>query len=119
MIEDRLREAIEAHRAPDVGKPGWDQIEQRAADARHHAARQRAERRVVMLAASVAAIGVATTAVLRDGDSSVRVVANDPAPTTTAAPATTTSAAAPEPSPAPDPATVDGIYPDRTAYERD
>ena len=121
MIEDRVRRAIEAHEPSDVAPPPWEAIE--AGAARHHVvARRRRLIVVVSAAAALVLVVVGLAAVVgRDGDESVDVVTEGPDPTSTSTtettvPTTTTTVA---PAPAfPDPARVDGIYPDRKAYER-
>jgi Immunoglobulin-like domain of bacterial spore germination len=121
MIEDRIRRALDAH-DPGVGEPPpWSAVEEAAAVVR---AAHRRRRLVVsaVAAALVVVVGAAAVLALTDRDDGRNVVTEQPqeestttstteAPTTTTSPPTTVA-------PFPDPASVDGIYPDRKAYER-
>lgn len=123
MIEDRIRSALSAHDV-DAQPAPWEDIESRALGV---AAAARRRRFLLTAAAAGLVVVVGAAAVVlanRDGGSSVVTDGPEttlaPTTTTTEPPTTTTSTtAAPAPAPAfPDPATVDGVYPDRTAYER-
>lgn len=121
MIEDRIRRALDSHDPGPVSPPPWGDIEQAAAAVK--AANRR--RRFVMTAVAAGLVVVvgAAAVVMAGRDEGSNVVTDVPsetsltttpppeAPTTTSTPTTVAPAF-------PDPATVDGIYPDRTAYER-
>lgn len=117
MIDDRLRDALAAH-DPSVSPPPWEEIERRAL-AMRAAGRRRRAAVVMATAAAIAVIALAVGVLVRDEGDGVSVVADEPRPTTTIETTTTTPNTTSPPAPVFDPAAVDGIYPDRTAYERD
>lgn len=118
MIEDRIRRALDAH-DPGVGEPPpWSAVESAAVAVQ--AAHRR--RRIVMTAVAaglVVVVGAAAVLALTDRDDSRNVVTDAPTTTTSTTEAPTTTTSPPTTvAPFPDPASVDGIYPDRSAYER-
>lgn len=120
MIDDRLRDAIAAHDPSPTSMPSWAAVER---DAARMASTERRRRVGTVASASVAAvvvIALTVTALVRENGERIDVVGEGPRSTTTIeVTTTTTTSTSLAPSAGADPASVDGIYPDRTAYDRD
>lgn len=126
MIDDRLRDAIAAHDPGTGTGPSWDDIERGAARVASSRRRRRIGAAALASAAAVAVVALTVGGLVGDDGEGVEIVADEPATTTTTEVTTTTSTSTSTttsttlaPVVSADPASVDGIYPDRTAYDRD
>lgn len=124
MTENRIRDALRDHTAAvDTRPPDWNAVEAKAAEARRRQRAQRITLTGLAAAAAIVAIVLAAAALRDERSEQVRTdegvtrttetPTTEPTSTTSTEPTTTTTTVV-----IPDPATVDGIYPDRAAYQR-